>query len=947
MLNRAAQLNGLLVAAIVFTTRADADELTLEVLQPAYRNAIYATQREQPIAIRARMADSSELRGRLLDEGGREVAVASPRRQTNAEVRFDAKPLPVGAYSVEVVAVGPDGKRVAAARTRITKLPPTPGSEVRVDEHRNILIDGRATLPIGWYGAVRLDDPRPEVIKLQNIQTAVVVTYPDKSPVTTMFREHGIRTLVSVEPVRLMYAFELWKQPNHPVPAEHKRLDAPSDECREMLRKLVELLKDEPGLFGWYIADEPEINGFRPQYLEAFYRTLREFDPYHPVVVTNDSLDGLEKFGYRCSDILAPDPYGSKPEYVPNFLEKANSVMTRGQGLMLTPWHAAHHTHFTREYGTEPPFSFRVMRGQYLATLAAGGRGFAGYASDFFLAEPRLRIGLPHLWREVRWLEPALAANGSLEQPNLEPGDKVLAWASRHGEHVTLIVMNAGHDAREFTVRHPALTMVKLPVASEGREVTVANRTFRDTIPAGEASVYSTDPSGLKLPTVAAIEAEIAAFEKASAKPGNVLHASRGVKASASSGTTPWFAQMYYYAINGVTDDEGWHVTHAALPQWVEFSLPRETPIRRVVLHTPNLRDYDLQFRAANGSVLQTEVRGNTSTIAEHVLAEAAPTLKLRVVADATQDGKAMLREIEAYSDAGDAKTQPLVLKPVAAPVDPPPEPVAAQQTRPLWSDDFANFKHKPRHYEGDAAAWVLDPNTLAAQYNKDAKRLDVKVIGEGSAGTFGRLLPYSPEHRFLQINMPRIEGEGYAWATVGFGDSSGKAIARAAVQSMRPGRYTVDTHALHDVFRTGELKTALLNVYLAKGIDYAFADLRLAVQPTDGLAVTMADGSPLPRVLKIGDELLFRLYLEKPATDAVVEIFRDSWYEPVRLNGEPYVQLLNAGRDKDGRHWAAVVRLGEKTDRFKTSGYPVLFRATINGGAIKETMSTLMLDVE
>ncbi|MBM4088552.1 MAG: hypothetical protein FJ276_03870 [Planctomycetes bacterium] len=69
---------------------------------------------------------------------------------------------------------------------------------------------------------------------------------------------------------------------------------------------------------------------------------------------------------------------------------------------MLTPWHAAHHTHFTAEYGSAPPFSYRVMRGQYLAALAAGGRGFAGYASDFFLPEPRLRIGLPQLWREVR-----------------------------------------------------------------------------------------------------------------------------------------------------------------------------------------------------------------------------------------------------------------------------------------------------------------------------------------------------------------------------------------------------------------------------------------------------------------------------------------------------------------------------------------------------------------
>jgi hypothetical protein len=138
-----------------------------------------------------------------------------------------------------------------------------------------------------------------------------------------------------------------------------------------------------------------------------------------------------------------------------------------------------------------------------------------------------------------------------------------------------------------------------------------------------------------------------------------------------------------------------------------------------------------------------------------------------------------------------------------------------------------------------------------------------------------------------------------------------------------------------------------LLSVYVMKGIHYAFANMSLSAQPTDGLAITLADGSPLPRSLKNGDELLFRLFLDKPATDAIVELFRDSWYEPVRINGEPYVQLLKSGKEKDGRSWSAVVKLGPKTDKFKVTGYPVLFRATITGGAIKETLSTVAVDFE
>ena len=390
--------------------------MRLDLCQPAYRHTIYPTQADQSIIVRVKLPEPlrgqvTEIRGRLLDATGKELAVTQAGLQPTDELHFDGQTLPAGRYELVVNAIGSNGGTLATERSAIQKLLPSPGSEVRVDEHRNLVVDGKASVQIGWYGAVRLDDPCADVLSLQNLQTATVVVYPDKAPVTSLYREHGIRTVVNLEPGRLLYAFELWKQPNHPVPSEHKRLSAPSAECREMLRKMVELLQDEPGLFGWYIADEPEINQFRADYLEAYYHTLRELDPYHPVIVTNDTLDGIETMGARCCDILAPDPYSPKPNYAPDFLERANRVSSRGQGLMLTPWHAAQHTHFTADYGAEPPYSYRVIRGQYLATLAAGGRGFVGYASDFFLPEPRLRIGLPHLWREVRYLEPFLHAD--------------------------------------------------------------------------------------------------------------------------------------------------------------------------------------------------------------------------------------------------------------------------------------------------------------------------------------------------------------------------------------------------------------------------------------------------------------------------------------------------------------------------------------------------------
>ena len=181
----------------------------------------------------------------------------------------------------------------------------------------------------------------------------------------------------------------------------------------------------------------------------------------------------------------------------------------------------------------------------------------------------------------------------------------------------------------------------------------------------------------------------------------------------------------------------------------------------------------------------------------------------------------------------------------------------------------------------------------------------------------------------------------------MGFGESSGRLQCRGAVQAKKPGIYTVDTQSVHGDFRTGRQKSCFLSLYTNQGIRFTYAWLRLSRLPLDGLSVTLADGSPLPSALKAGDSLLFRVLLDKPATDVVVELYRDANYVPVRLNGEPYVQLLKTGREKNGRQWSAVLPLAASTEKVKLAGYPLLFRAVITGGVIRETLANAFVDIE
>jgi hypothetical protein len=768
--------------------------------------------------------------------------------------------------------------------------------------------------------------------------------------VTKAFREHGIYSIVSLETGRLHYSFRLWQKPGNNVHREQTMLAAPSDECRAYLRQMVELLRDEPGLLGYYVADEPEINNFRAEYLESLYRLLCELDPYHPVIITNDMLEGIEKFGCRACDILNPDPYSPKPGTVPSFMEKVAAVWRPGQAVMLTPWQSAGHTHFTSDYGSEPPYPYRVTRAQYLAAIAYGCRGFTGYTSDFFLPEPLLRFGLPHVWREVRFLEPAMAAPPPSASLAIEPGRETTGWIRRSGGQVYAILVNSGPQ-RKLTVRHPWLAGIShLTVASEGRQIALEDGAFTDELAEGTARLYSTDPRARDLPAIGEVERQIAEAQHALVKPGNLLHASRGVRARASDGFfAPWFSQYYYYAINGVTDDLGWQVTHAELPQWLELALPEEKTIGRVVVSTPNLRDYDLEFRDASGALRVAEIRGNAATTAEHSFHPRVPALKLRIIARAVRDGaspaRAMVREIEAYAEPGEgaavavrhAQAAPTA---VATAVDFAASPSPAV----LWSDDFARFVHADKYGAGRDDAWVYNPR----DYSASPKAGGIVCTSTAAAGysAMSRILPYDPAYRFFQVKISAIEGDGYRFGTVGFGESGGRLKCRGAVLTSKPGIYTVDTHYVHDDFRTGRERHCFVTLYTNKGVRYTYDWLRLGRLPQDGLAVTLADGAPLPPTLRQGDQVLMRLCLEKPAVDATVEVFRDFTYTPVRINGEPYVQLLKSGA-KDGRLWSAAVRLGPGTDKSKAAGYPLLFRAVVTGGAIRETSATIFVDLD
>ncbi len=323
--------------------------LAISLLEPVYRGNIHTTETVPQIRFRVSLTGETAARARtvaytLTDSAGRPVAGTTgslSTAQLDQPLAIPAADLPVDRYLLSVQALDEKGTTVAQTAAQVRRLGPAPGVEVRVDKRGNILVDGRPRLFIGWYGEAPLDDPRPEVVALQNIVTPVVlsgVTPVDLQEVRDRFSRHGIYSVVSIEPGRLLSTFRLWEQPGGAALADEiKHLKTPSPGMRQLLARLVAAVAAEPGVLGYYLADEPEINNAKAEYLEAIYALMQELDPYRPLLITNDTLDGIVTHGYRACDILSPDPYSPEPGYLPAFMRRCHEVLRPGQAIMLTP----------------------------------------------------------------------------------------------------------------------------------------------------------------------------------------------------------------------------------------------------------------------------------------------------------------------------------------------------------------------------------------------------------------------------------------------------------------------------------------------------------------------------------------------------------------------------------------------------------------------------------
>jgi hypothetical protein len=320
--------------------------LTITLMKPCYRDSIYATENLKVIEAEvAAAAPEEELEGLSLcaglyegtasERGGRK-ALGHVEQGAEAEATIR---LPIDKLAVEdyVLRVWLEDKRAQtvlhSAEKTIRKLPKV-AHEWRINEDNVLLHNGEPVLPFGWFSippeAMAQEGHAYTLMQDYNAQWRSIEENLERLDQVVDAGSHV--TIYPYPSSKMMSPASVWGQPL-------------SDEEAEGLRERVRALKDHPGVFAWYMADEPELRPALPERCRAIYEVVADEDPFHPCIMLNDTIAGIHKYPDG-GDILMPDPYpcfikgglAAQPiEKVSAFVKAAVEAAAGRKAVFVTP----------------------------------------------------------------------------------------------------------------------------------------------------------------------------------------------------------------------------------------------------------------------------------------------------------------------------------------------------------------------------------------------------------------------------------------------------------------------------------------------------------------------------------------------------------------------------------------------------------------------------------
>ncbi len=619
-------------------------------ITPGYRSLIFASQNLKTIEAELKLIDESltlsEVSALLHGDDGRDyqAAVESKDGKRWKITLAQADALPEGSYRLEVKFQS-NGSDRKLERT-LTKLPFRKG-EVWIDERGVVHREGK---PFPAYGFCFGNWDKIDEDRWPGVKMSVAMPVFASPPFDAMFRQ--VDHLAKSGIYSVIYAATASK-----TGLDRNGKNPLTEKEKEEYRALARIAREHPFVLAYYHLDEPEGRSLHPLRFHEIYEILREEDPYHPVIVLNNTLEGTRDFQYS-ADISTPDPYplflenggSARPlERMGRFLDQIATGEESYRAKWLTP-QGFNYGNYNAEGNRGP--TAREMRTQQIIGLIHGVTGITWYGEPMGWDEPGVFTSLPYLSQEFYTLFPLLAA---ARPERLEVGEGWSAALSLEGKKAALLVANLLFEEREVTINDSRLASVtgwnklgtseKLTGGKPG--ITLKLKPYEAIILASDTVPF---PEELDWSIVE--KAEAAAWQ-ASRVPGNIAHRSTGAKATGVK--TPTGSHLRpMMTIDGMKDPRGSGFRQRGFQPGmgieIDFGQERQ-PARLLLIGSTIHRARVEQQNEAGEWIGVSTIEREDQEFTSEVILPATNARRIRLLVDALTEREKTLyiREIEIY----------------------------------------------------------------------------------------------------------------------------------------------------------------------------------------------------------------------------------------------------------------------------------------------------------
>ena len=657
-----------LVAWRGFTVPVDVSPLTLSISKPFYRSAIYATMDVKEIEVELsalwepELAAGDRLELSLRNAAGEDEAGAT-ETDVNAFIGRHRLPIPSlrpGRYACRARIVR-DGKPLHHADTTLHVYGPSP-SEVRVNEHLNFVINGRETFLVGFFHAPW------SYPSLSRCNAAITYSVAHDLTQKPSVRERLSR-LGSEGRAMMIFPHprSVW---THQVGGHVHLAGKPlRPEHAALIGERVAQYSRQPGLLGWYMADEPSPHMFLPAYLEALADTIRASDPYHPCYLSynfgssgsayDDAVDACGLHYYLGFTDRGPVyPIAS----IAKHMDLAKTGVKHRKAVVYSPQLII----FSHQ-GDPDIRPVRHVESRCMAYLAIvhGAKGIVWFSTGGVKSSLEIRIGIPVLIDELRRLENVFLAHEEHDTRVTGPGlEAVHALGKEVNGQLYVIAVNAEPDPTEATLHVPA----KWDALPTIRELDAGSRTHvcsSGRLPLRfepyEVRVFTTDPDAPTLVSKEELMRRFEAQEREFAATGNLCYQGRGTRVQVSDDYG--LVGKARLVIDGYKDHCNEAPRNGRKGSWVEVLLPSPETAARIEVSSNSyadrhfgrgkLRDYELalftdgRWEEVVGPVREAD-DGDVFTRVHTMPPARASKLRLTMTADAQQVG--CVNEIQAFA---------------------------------------------------------------------------------------------------------------------------------------------------------------------------------------------------------------------------------------------------------------------------------------------------------